>query len=49
MNIDRKFRILAVNPCKKGVVYTEDDGVFFCAKDAEDAYEFFSKTWNGQV
>jgi hypothetical protein len=32
--IDRKFQILAVNPCKKGAVYTEHDGVFFCAKDA---------------
>ncbi|MEW8048923.1 MAG: hypothetical protein AB2792_19910 [Candidatus Thiodiazotropha sp.] len=32
--IDRKFQILAVNPCKKGAVYTEKDGVFFCAKDA---------------
>lgn len=31
--IDRKFQILAVNPCKKGAVYTEQDGVFFCAKD----------------
>lgn len=30
--IDRKFKILAVNPCK-GSVYTEKDGVFFCAKD----------------
>lgn len=33
MNIDRKFRILAVNPCKKGKVYTENEGLFFCAKD----------------
>ena len=32
--IDRKFNILAVNPCKKGGVYTEKDGVFFTAKDA---------------
>ena len=32
--IDRKFRILAFNPCKNGSVYTEKDGVFFCAKDA---------------
>ncbi|MCP4493266.1 MAG: hypothetical protein GY820_39080 [Gammaproteobacteria bacterium] len=31
--IDRKFKILAVNPCKLGSVYTEEDGVFFCAKD----------------
>lgn len=31
--IDRKFKILAVNPCKKGSVYTENDGVFFAAKD----------------
>lgn len=31
--IDRKFQILAVNPCKKGGVYTEKDGVFFSAKD----------------
>lgn len=31
--IDRKFQILAVNPCKQGAVYTEEDGIFFCAKD----------------
>lgn len=34
MIIDRKFRILAVNPCKIGRVYTEKDGIFFCAHDA---------------
>jgi len=34
MNIDRKFRILAVNPCKADSVYTENEGVFFCAHDA---------------
>jgi len=33
MVIDRKFRILAVNPCKANSVYTEDDGIFFCAHD----------------
>jgi hypothetical protein len=33
MVIDRKFKVLAVNPCS-GNVYTEKDGVFFCAKDA---------------
>ena len=33
MNIDRKFKILAVNPCKKGGVYTENEGIFFAAKD----------------
>ena len=27
--IRRKFRILAVNPCKADVVYTENEGVFF--------------------
>lgn len=32
--IDRKFRILAVNPCKPGAVYTEADGFFFKAADA---------------
>ncbi len=32
--IDRKFRILAVNPCKRGSAYTEKDGMFFAAKDA---------------
>ena len=32
--IDRKFNILAVNPCKQNRVYTERDGIFFCAKDA---------------
>ncbi len=31
--IDRKFVILAVNPCKPGSVYTEKDGVFFKAVD----------------
>lgn len=41
--IDRKFKILAANPCKKGSIYTEQDGFFFCAKDqfavpAIDAY-----------
>lgn len=33
MNIDRKYKILAVNPCKIGAVYTENDGIFFNAKD----------------
>ena len=33
MNIDRKFRILAVNPCKADHVYTENEGIFFCAHD----------------
>jgi hypothetical protein len=32
--IDRKFKILAVNPCKKGSNYTEREGMFFAAKDA---------------
>ena len=32
-NIDRKFRFLAVNPCKKGVIYTEADGIVLLAKD----------------
>ncbi len=32
--IDRKFNITAVNPCKPERVYTEKDGIFFCAKDA---------------
>lgn len=31
--IDRKFRFVAVNPCN-GRVYTEDNAVVFCAKDA---------------
>ena len=34
MIIDRKFRILAVNPCKADRVYTENEGIFFAAKDA---------------
>ena len=34
MEIDRKFKIMAVNPCKQNKIYTEKDGVFFCAKDA---------------
>ena len=33
MVIDRKFRILAVNPCKAGKVYTEAEGLFLCAHD----------------
>jgi len=32
MIIDRKFKILAVNPCN-GKIYTDNEGVFFCAKD----------------
>jgi len=31
--VDRKFKILAVNPCK-GSHYTEENAVLFCAKDA---------------
>ena len=31
--IDRKFKILAVNQCKTGAVYTEMDGFFFKAVD----------------
>jgi len=31
--IDRKFQILAVNPCKKGAIYTQADGFFFKATD----------------
>lgn len=30
--IDRKFIILAINPCN-GKIYTQKDGMFFCAKD----------------
>jgi len=30
--IDRKFRILAVNPCN-GHIYTEKDAILLCAKD----------------
>ena len=30
--IDRKFKILAVNPCK-GAIYTEENSMLFCAKD----------------
>ena len=33
MNIDRKYERLAVNPCKIGSVYTENDGIFFNAID----------------
>jgi hypothetical protein len=33
MAIDKKFRFLAVNPCKKGVIYTEEDGMVLLAKD----------------
>lgn len=31
--IDRKFKILAVNPVN-GKIYTEEDSFLFCAKDA---------------
>ncbi|MCK5019397.1 MAG: hypothetical protein KAS32_20230 [Candidatus Peribacteraceae bacterium] len=31
--IDRKFKFVGVNPCK-GKVYTEDNAMIFCAKDA---------------
>ena len=31
--IDRKFKFVATNPCK-GNVYTEDNAIVFCAKDA---------------
>jgi hypothetical protein len=30
--IDRKFKILAVNPCN-GKIYTEENAMLFCAKD----------------
>jgi len=30
--IDRKFKILAINPCK-GKHYTEENSMLFCAKD----------------
>lgn len=30
--IDRKFKILAVNPCN-GHIYTEKDAILLCAKD----------------
>jgi hypothetical protein len=33
MDIDKKFKFLAVNPCKKGVIYTEKDGIVLLAKD----------------
>lgn len=31
--IDRKFRILAVNPCKPGAIYTEKDAFLMKATD----------------
>ena len=31
--IDRKFKFLAINPCK-GTIYTEKNAVLFLAKDA---------------
>ena len=34
MIIDRKFKILATNPCKEGSVHTDHDSVLFLAKDA---------------
>jgi hypothetical protein len=33
MSIDKKFRFLAVNPCKVNVIYTEEDGIILLAKD----------------
>ena len=30
--IDRKFKILAINPCK-GTIYTEENAILLCAKD----------------
>jgi hypothetical protein len=33
MDIDKKFKFLAVNPCKVGVTYTEKDGIILLAKD----------------
>ncbi len=30
--VDRKFKILAVNPCN-GNIYTEDNAILFCAQD----------------
>lgn len=30
--IDRKFKILAINPCN-GKIYTEKNAMIFCAKD----------------
>lgn len=30
--IDRKFKILAINPCK-GTIYTEQNALLLCAKD----------------
>ena len=35
--IDRKYKILAINPCS-GQIHTEDDAVLFCAKDAAFPY-----------
>ena len=32
MIIDRKFKVLAVNPCN-GNIYTEENAVLLCAKD----------------
>ena len=32
MIVDRKFKILAVNPCS-GNIYTEENSILFCAKD----------------
>lgn len=31
--IDRKFRIMAVNPCKMHRVYDEHNSILFCAHD----------------
>lgn len=33
MNVDRKFKILAVNPVN-GKIYTEENSLLLCAKDA---------------
>ena len=45
MTIDRKFKITAKNPCS-GKVYTEKEGIFFCAHDM--AVPAMIKTYRGE-
>ena len=36
--IDRKFKIMAVNPCKMSAVYDETNSILFCAHDQAVPY-----------
>lgn len=36
--IDRKFKIMAVNPCKMHTLYTEENSILLCAHDEAVPY-----------